>query len=449
MVHGPGHRTITSPTLIPRSAHCISRADISDSALKVLYRLSKAGYDAYLVGGGVRDLLLGLEPKDFDLVTDARPEEIRSLFRNCRLIGRRFRLAHVRFGREIIEVATYRALAGEADAGAADDRVSVNGRILRDNVYGSFEEDAWRRDFTVNCLYYNIKDFSVVDFTGGMADLEARTLRLIGDPEVRLREDPVRILRALRLAAKLDFRIHPGTETPMGPLTPLLEDIPPARLFEEVVKMFLSGHALRSLEQLMDYRVFGYLFPATRRALERDGGGSGRRLVERALANTDQRLAEDRPVTPGFLFAALLWPALREAAQALEAEGMTTIQAIDRAGADVVGEQIRRVSLPKRFAGVARDIWSLQPRLASRRGRRPFRLVEHERFRAAYDFLLLRAEAGEGDDVAGLARWWTEFIASDPGARQTSLETVAAGEHPGRERRPRSRRRRRRRRAVS
>ena len=299
--------TISTPTIIPRPEHSISRAGISPNALKVLYRLKSAGFAAHLVGGGVRDLLLGREPKDFDVATDARPEEVHRLFRNCRLIGRRFRLAHVHFGPEIIEVATFRA-AGVAEE--VDEFHLDNGRIVRDNVYGNIEEDAWRRDFTVNALYYNVADFSVVDYTDGMTDLRQGVLRLIGDPERRYREDPVRMLRAVRFASKLGFRVEPQTEAPLFELGHLLADIPSSRLFEEVLKLFFGGVALQTFEQLRHYGLFGLLFPLTETSLSREEEHFPRTLVSHALANTDERVADGLPVSPTFLFAALLWDPL-------------------------------------------------------------------------------------------------------------------------------------------
>ena len=385
----------------------------------MLYALKSAGFEGYLVGGGVRDLLLGREPKDFDVVTDARPEEVKRLFRSCRLIGRRFRLAHVRVGREVIEVSTFRA---RTDVSGGRDRVTVDGRIVRDNVYGTIEEDAWRRDFTVNCLYYNIRDFSVADFTGGMGDLEAGTLRLLGDPEVRYREDPVRMLRAIRFGAKLGFRIHEDTEAPIRRLTGLLDEIPPARLYDEVLKLFHGGAALQSFELLRHYDVFGRLFPETDACLAEEQNGFPRMLLSRALANTDARIAEGRPVTPGFLFAAVLWEPMRRLAFRYRDAGMTDTQATEAAGAEVFARQTQRVALPRRFAYMAREIWAMQPRLARRRGKQPFQLVNHPRFRAAYDFLLLRAETGDAADE--LAHWWTAFQDADEAGRRAALRKV-------------------------
>ena len=424
----------TSPAAaIPRSEHNISRTGISPNALKVLYRLKNAGYQGYLVGGGVRDLLLGREPKDFDIATDAHPDEVRALFRNCRLIGRRFRLAHVIFGREIIEVATFRACHDEQDEDAG--QLSDEGRILRDNVYGSVEEDAWRRDFTVNALYYNIEDFSVVDFTTGMEDLKAGVLRLIGAPEQRFREDAVRMLRAVRFAAKLGFTMEAECDRAMLELAPLLADIPPARLFEEVLKLFLAGYALEAFEKLRHYGLFGQLFPLTELALEREEQHFPLTLVNRALENTDTRIAEDKPVTPAFLFAALLWEPMRQRCEALQADGeLSEHEAMQIASAQVVSEQAQRISLPKRFSLPMREIWMLQPRLMQTQGKRPHRLLGHPRFRAAYDFLLLRCESGEAPEELGI--WWTEFQQANP---QEPGEADAT--RPRRRRRPRRRKR--------
>jgi poly(A) polymerase len=386
----------------------LSRAGISENALKVLYRLKDAGYEAYLVGGGVRDLLLGREPKDFDVATDAHPEQIKEVFRNCRLIGRRFRLAHVHFGREIIEVATFRANHSEAEEGG----VTEEGRIVRDNVYGTVEDDAVRRDFTINALYYNIKDFSVVDYAGGVADLDAGMLRLIGDPEVRYREDAVRMLRAVRFAAKLGFRIHPEAESPIFELGHLLRDIAPARLYEEVLKLFMGGSAVQTYEMLCHYHLLQYLFPQTADALENDQHGFFHALILRAMENTDSRIAVGKPVTPAFLYAVLMWMPMQHRAKELRREGMTEVQSICEAGGEVLAGQCQSVVFPKRFSLQTREIWQLQPRLKRTTGNGPLRLLGHPRFRASYDFLLLRAEAGETHQE--LCDWWTEFQVENP-----------------------------------
>ncbi|MCG8489263.1 MAG: polynucleotide adenylyltransferase PcnB [Chromatiales bacterium] len=420
-----------SAILIPRNDHNISRANISNNAVKVLTRLSKSGYEAYLVGGGVRDLLLGREPKDFDVATNARPEEVKQVFNNCRLIGRRFRLAHVHFGREIIEVATFRSNRKATEAG---DRQVENGMILRDNVYGTLEEDAQRRDFTINALYYNIDDFSVVDFADGMSDLQQGVIRLLGDVESRYREDPVRLLRAIRFAAKLGFVIEPATEAPIAKFAPLLEDVPSARLYEEVLKLFLGGAALESFEKLRHYELFGQLFPATEEALSHEDHEFPITFVNRGMANTDDRLSQGKSVTPAFLFAVLLWEPVRLRAERLEAEGVHPLEALQNAAADVLSDQAKHVSIPKRFSYPMRDIWQLQARFTQRQGKRPQRLASHPKFRAAYDFLLLRAESGEVDRE--LADWWTIY-------QQANGEEKATMTEQGKRGRGRRRRRRR------
>ena len=392
------------PVLIPRNQHIISRSNISESALKVLYRLKNAGYKAFLVGGSVRDLLLGREPKDFDVVTDARPEQIRELFRNCHLIGRRFRLAHVRFGREIIEVSTFRAPhhVSDSDAGHIKD-----GRIVRDNVYGNIDDDVWRRDFTINALFYNIEDFTVLDYVGAMQDINDGQLRLIGDPEQRFIEDPVRLLRAVRFAVKLGFRIHHATEQSVHKLGYLLEGIPPARLFEETLKLFMGGYALQTFEMLRHYDLFGYLFPQTELILNEEEGGFPHMFLIQALKNTDRRLADGKSVTPAFLIAALLWEPVQKLANSHQANGLPEIDSIQLAGDSVISRQISSIALPRRFTRVAREIWVLQSRLKNRTSKRAHRLLVHQRFRAAYDFLVLRAQAGEA--IQDLADWWTDF----------------------------------------
>jgi poly(A) polymerase len=407
---------INQPTVIPRTEHCISRANISANALKVLYRLRSSGYRACLVGGGVRDLLLGREPKDFDVVTDAHPDIVYKLFRNCRLIGRRFRLAHVQFGREIIEVATFRAATNDAQVtGDSAIRVSHGGRIIRDNVYGSIEDDAWRRDFTINALYYDIDNFAVLDYAGGLTDLNAGVIRLIGDPEQRYREDPVRMLRAVRFATKLGFRIHPDAERSLYQLGSLLEDVPSARLFDEVLKLFLSGSALQAFELLRHYRLFGHLFPATERCLSQHRQHYSKTLLGRVLANTDVRLLEGKPVTPAFLFAALLWEPLQEQVALLLKAGLDEAEVMQVAADTVLQSQIKRIALPRRFSIPMREMWMLQKRLLVTSGKRSLRLVAHPRFRAAYDFLLLRAE--DNKELTDICQWWTRFLEMDEAAR--------------------------------
>ncbi len=424
-----------SPKIIARADHNISRAQISENALKVLYRLRSAGYASYMVGGGVRDLLLGREPKDFDVATDARPEQVHALFRNCRIIGRRFRLAHVQFGREIIEVATFRA--SQEPAGDQDDAHTDTSRIMRDNTYGTLEQDAFRRDFTVNALYYDIRDFSVRDYVDGLTDLRSGTLRLIGEPHTRYREDPVRMLRAVRFASKLGFRMHPDTAAPIVPLAALLDDIPPARLFEEILKLFLYGFGLQAFENLRHYGLFARLFARTDAILDTEEQGFPHTFIAQALASTDARVNADKPVTPAFLFAALLWEPVRQRAMVLETQGLHPGDAIRSAADEILPQQISRVALPRRFATPMIEIYQLQPRFAQRDGKRPLRLLAHPRFRAAYDFLVLRAAAGEVEPE--LARWWTEIQTTDAAVESGMLSAVT---HAARRRTRRRRRRR-------
>ncbi len=397
----------------------------------MLYRLKKSGYQAHLVGGGVRDLLLGREPKDFDVATDATPEQIKAAFGNARIIGRRFRLVHVRFGREVIEVATFRSMQFQQE------KQSDEGMILRDNEFGSIEEDAMRRDFTVNALYYNIADFSVVDYSNGMEDLESGLLRLLGDPETRYREDPVRMLRAARFAAKLGFNIEAATEEPIARLAHLLGDVPSARLYEEVLKLFVSGYAVSAFEKLRHYNLFAQLFPQTEEALAHEEHEFPLVLVRKGLENTDRRLAQDKPVTPAFLFAVLLWEPLRRIARELEeADGLPFYQALQQAGDVVVARQVQQVAIPRRFSTPMREIWTLQARFLNTKGKRPHRLLAHPRFRAAYDFLLLRAESGEADPE--LAAWWTRFQ-EQQGLDPKGGGKAAEGSKRRRRRRPRKR----------
>jgi poly(A) polymerase len=435
--------TPLQPLVIPRSEHSISRAAISPNALKVLYRLKEAGYQGFLVGGAVRDLLLGLRPKDFDIATNALPDEVRRLFRNCRLIGRRFRLAHVFFGNEIIEVATFRASAaperedaedldtdgegGEAAGveGAPDSEADLavaefsppsdsehrafdqRGRILRDNIYGTIEEDVWRRDFAANGLYYNIEDFSIWDFVDGVADVKARRLKLIGDPETRYREDPVRMLRAVRFAAKLDFSIELNTEQPIKRLAYLLDGVPPARLFDEVLKLFLSGFGVKAYRLLQQYGLFEHLFPQSAAAFAMPPYAYAAEMLERGLANTDERIAADKPVTPTFLFAVLLWSAVLRELNERQAGPTPDLALLMQACDTVLRAQQSRVAIPRRFSIPMRELLMLQPRFNRRSGVKSLSILQHPRFRAAYDFLLLRAQVGVADPE--LAQWWTDI----------------------------------------
>lgn len=394
--------------IYPRAEHCISRSQISENALKVLLRLKKADFEAYLVGGCVRDLLLGREPKDFDVATNASPEQVKQIFRNCRIIGRRFRLAHVFFGREIIEVATFRG----SELEESDQHViHEDGRLLRDNVFGTLEQDVWRRDFTVNALYYNIRDFSVVDYTGGMLDHSAGVLRLIGDPHVRYREDPVRMLRAVRFAVKLSFTLHPDTEKPIHELADLLKSIPSARLYDEMLKLFLGGYGLQTFELLRHYGLFSILFPATEKCLETQSHDFPRLFVIRALENSDQRFAQGKSLTPYFLLAALLWEPLQWAVKKRLKNGENETIAYQNAANEVLSNQIKITAMPRHITQAMRDVWFLQNKFSRTVGSRPYRVLEQPKFRAAYDFLQLRAESGGADPE--LVNWWTRFQEAD------------------------------------
>jgi len=397
--------------------------------------LHKSGFQAFLVGGGVRDALLGLHPKDFDIATNAHPEEVKALFGNCRLIGRRFRLAHVRFGREIIEVATFRATANHQDQ-ASDTALDREGRILRDNAYGTIDEDVWRRDFTCNALYYNIADFSIWDYTNGMKDVERRRLVLIGDPEVRLREDPVRMLRAVRFAAKLGFSIDKSIEKAMPGLVELLPNVPAARLFDEFLKLFQAGHAARTFDLLRKYGLFGQLFPETDAELDRNDPYE--RFVRAAMVNTDKRVNEDKSVTPMFLIGVILWEPIRLLAEKFRSEEkMSDSHAISLAAYEISAMQQSRISIPRRFTAPMREMLALQPRFDNTRGKRALNLLEHRRFRAAYDFMMLRAEVGAVSEE--VASFWTDVQQQDGAARQKSFNVVDRPRTKGRKRRTRRR----------
>ncbi len=428
-------------TVIPRDEHDISRKDISPNALKVLGRLNSADYYAFLVGGGVRDLLLGKKPKDFDIATDATPEEIKSLFRNSRIIGRRFKIVHIRFGREIIEVTTFRAnhdVENEVNEGASrkqirglDSAHSSSGMILRDNVYGNIDEDALRRDFTVNALYYTTDGFRLLDFCGGVEDIKNRQLRMIGDAGTRYKEDPVRMLRAVRFAAKLGFTVEESTAQPIDKLAHLLTSISPARLYDETLKLFTAGHAVATFDLLREGSLGQYVIGPTLEALDYVSESSSR-LVDLALENTDSRIAEGKSVTPYFLFAALLWPVVRSIEnQFRDRDNFDTHKAANQA----IMEQLELISIPKRVTFASKEIWELQARLQKRTRRNLQSTVNHPRFRAAYDFLLLREDSGE--ELSQCGQWWTEFQFGD-----TKTQTEMRDKIPGVRNRKRRKRRR-------
>jgi len=419
--------------VIERSEHGIQPRQISANALKVVERLQQAGFPAYLVGGCIRDLLLDAHPKDFDVATSATPDQVRELFRNARLIGRRFRLAHVRFGREIIEVATFRGPGDKADDEDID-RVVEDGRVTRDNVFGSEAEDAFRRDFTMNALMYDPTSETIRDHVGGYADARQRRLRLIGDPVTRYREDPVRLLRAVRFMVKLDLNIEPETAGPIVSMAPLLDGIPPARLFDEILKLFMVGRAWPTYNALVRQALWPQLFPD----LFADPACPPK-LVENAMKNTDQRIAEGLPVTPGFLFAAFLWQRVRARADGLVEEGMAPVEALAQAGEEAIVAQGRKVALHRRFSTIAKEIWCMQPRFHKRRGKRALNLINERRFRAAYDFLLLRVD--EEPELAEMAQWWTDIQAVDHEERMKMIQAAPGGGGGGKKRRRRPRKR--------
>ena len=454
-----------TPRIIPRAEHSISRRNISPNALRVLYRLREGGYQAFLVGGCLRDLLLGVEPKDFDVATSARPEQVKRLFRNCRLIGRRFRLAHVFFGHEIIEVATFRAAsapsqgeeteddpdilpevgasednpeaeaesdqererdaeAAERDEGPVDRVLDEGGRILRDNSYGSIEEDVWRRDFTCNALYYDIGDFSLWDFVGAVDDINARRLRLIGDAAQRYREDPVRMLRAARFEAKLGFSLDADTESGITQLAEALREVPAARLFDETLKLFLTGHGVKSLEVLRRRGLLGVLYPGVEKFLSRHPGSLVEKLLVAGLENTDERVQAGKSVTPTFLFTLLLYGPIAAYIEKQPQEKWADVGTILDGCDHALREALQRVMIPKRFSLGVRDMFALQPQLEHPRSRRVLRLIEQPRFRAGYDLLLLRARV----DMAPreVAEWWTALQAASPQQRQEMAQQLEA-----------------------
>ncbi len=400
--------------IIPREQHGIMRGHINPCALKVTSGLQEAGYSAFVVGGAARDLLLGLEPKDYDIATNATPEEVRAVFRRSRIIGRRFRLVHVMCGAETVEVSTFR---GSTDEGAvADAHADEHGRLLRDNIFGSQEEDARRRDFTVNALFFDPVHEEIWDYLNGYDDIKARRLRIIGDAMRRYREDPVRMLRVVRLSAKLDMQIDPATAEPIGDLAPLLRNVPPSRLFDEMLKLLLSGHALTCVTDLRKRGLHHGLLPMLDVILEQP---LGERFITLALKNTDERVRQEKPVSPGFLFAALLWHEVLARWNVRQAAEEKLIPALHQAMDDVLAIQNGNLAIPRRYDAIMKEIWAMQPRFMGRSGRRPFRLLEHPRFRAAYDFMLLRCQSGEIDMELG--KWWETFQHASTSERETML----------------------------
>lgn len=407
----------TKPHIITRDQHGITRDHISSGALKVTSGLQEAGYSAFIVGGAARDLVLGLEPKDFDVATNATPEEVRAVFRRSRIIGRRFRLVHVMWGAETVEVSTFRGgTSGETGGLGAGEHADEHGRLLRDNVFGSQEEDARRRDFTVNALFFDPIHEEIWDYLNGYEDLKARRLRIIGDAVRRYREDPVRMLRVVRLGAKLGMEIDADTAAPITELAPLLLHVPPSRLFDEMLKLLLSGHALACVTDLQKRGLHHGLLPMLDVIREQP---LGERFITLALKNTDERVRQEKPVSPGFLFAALLWHEVLASWNAYQATGERPVPALHLAMNDVLAVQDKNLAIPRRYDAIMKEIWMMQPRFAHRSGSRPFRLLENPRFRAAYDFMLLRCESGEVEEELG--KWWEAFQHAGSREREAML----------------------------
>ena len=460
---------------VPKSEHGIDPALVDERAAKVVRTLVEGGYEAYIVGGAVRDLLLGLRPKDFDVATNATPEQVKALFRRAFIIGRRFRIVHVVFGRgrqehglsEVIEVSTFRATM----AAVATDQVTGNektskselagkghvvdaeGRVLRDNVWGPQIEDAARRDFTVNAMYYDPLREIVVDYHGGIQDARKKLLRMIGDPSARYREDPVRIVRTVRFAAKLGFQIEAKTRAPIQSMAALLDNIPPSRTFDEMIKLLQTGHALQSVEELRKHGLHRGVFPVLDVVLDEAKRHDGQeKFVRMALADTDRRVAEGKPVAPSFMLACMLWHDVRDRWQKLQDQGEPAFVALQQAIDAVFDAKIGDISGRGRLAADMREIWMMQPRFERRTGNAVYTLVEQPRFRAGFDFLRLRGEAGEVD--AALAAWWEKFSMADaaergqlversrtaPAPRAALQDSVEAAAEPARKRRRRRRR---------
>jgi len=420
-------RSAGNARVVPFELHGVAREQISYGAKKVTDGLQAAGFQAYVVGGAVRDLLLKCTPKDFDVATDATPEEVRRVFRRSRIIGRRFQLVHVMFGEEVVEVSTFRSLIEAEDA-----QTDEHGRLLRDNQFGDQEQDAARRDFTANALFYDPATQEIHDYHGGYADTRDRLLRMIGDPGVRYREDPVRMLRAVRLSAKLGMQLDAATAAPIARMKDLLDNVPQARLLDEVLKMLLSGHSVECIQQLRKMNLHHGLLPLLDVILEQP---MGEKFVMLALRNTDERLSQDKTVSPAFLFAALLWHEVLAAWNLRVQQGERPVGAMHAAMDEVLGKQKAQLAIPHRHDAVMKEIWLLQQRFEQRAGQRPFRLLEQPRFRAGFDFLLLRCASGEVDDELGL--WWDEFQDASDERRAEMLQPEQAGDKKRRRRKPR------------
>jgi len=429
-------RDASEPVILGPEEHGIDPKNVSSNAIRVTQTLQESGYKAFVVGGAVRDLLLGVKPKDFDIATDATPEQVKKLFRRAFIIGRRFQIVHVMFGQDLLEVTTFRGNASDNNSPKDE-----HGRVLRDNSFGPQHEDAERRDFTINAMYYDPATQSVLDYHGGMEDIRAKTLRIIGMPEARYREDPVRMLRVVRFAAKLGFTIEPTTRAPIPVMAPLIDNVPAARVFDEMLKLLLSGHALACLKELRSAGLHHGLLPLLDVVLEQP---IGMKFVTLALESTDNRVKAGKGVSPGFLFASLLWHQVLEKWTAYRAAGEAPIPALHLAADAVLETQTENLALQRRIATDMRDIWAMQPRFERRAGRAPYKLLEHPRFRAGYDFLLLRCASGELPVEVG--EWWTEFYAAEGGERERLVANAntreregaaAGGAGPAKKRRPR------------
>jgi poly(A) polymerase len=407
-------RDPTQPVILGADEHGIDPKLLSPNAVRVTQTLQEAGFKAFVVGGAVRDLLLGVKPKDFDIATDATPEEVKKLFRRAFIIGRRFQIVHVMFGQELLEVTTFRGNAVNNNAPKDE-----HGRVLRDNNFGPQHEDAERRDFTINAMYYDPATQSVLDYHGGTEDIRDKVLRIIGQPEARYREDPVRMLRVVRFAAKLQFTIEPATRAPIPVMAPLINNVPAARVFDEMLKLLQSGHSLACLKELRASGLHHGLLPLLDVVLEQP---IGMKFVTLALESTDARVRAGKGVSAGFLFASLLWHQVLEKWNAYRAAGESPIPALHLAADDVLDNQTDSLALQRRIATDMRDIWAMQPRFERRTGKAPYKLLEHPRFRAGFDFLLLRCESGELD--AELGNWWATFYGADVNERERLISTA-------------------------
>jgi poly(A) polymerase len=417
-------RDPSEPVVLGPDGHKIDPRLVSPNAIRVTQTLQEAGFKAFVVGGAVRDLLLGVKPKDFDIATDATPEQVKRLFRRAFIIGRRFQIVHVMFGQELLEVTTFRGNSGSNNAPKDE-----HGRVLRDNNFGPQHEDAARRDFSINAMYYDPATQSVLDYHGGIEDIRAKVLRIIGQPEARYREDPVRMLRVVRFAAKLQFTIEPATRAPIPVMAPLIDNVPAARVFDEMLKLLMSGHALACLKELRAAGLHHGLLPLLDVVLEQP---IGMKFVTLALESTDNRVKDGKGVSPGFLFASLLWHQVMEKWNAYRAAGEAPIPALHLAADDVLEAQTENLALQRRIASDMRDIWAMQPRFERRTGKSPHKLLEHPRLRAGYDFLQLRCASGELEPELG--QWWDAFMEADEDGRERLLASASQGGNGGQKR---------------